>query len=158
MALTIQGNVGRPLQLGFDDLSSIPDQIEDVSALMPKRSGAAVTLQSVLELAAVEDRARYLTITSSDGSFAASVPLAAVANSALIVYRIADQPLPESSGGPFRFLIPDAAACHRAEIDTCANVKYVGCLTLSVEPGRDTRPDTPKDHKKLHDTPGHEHL
>jgi 2-dehydropantoate 2-reductase len=158
MPLKVEGTVKQPLELGFEDLASFPDQIEDVSLLVPKRSGSAVPLHSLLAQASVENRARYLTVASADGSFAASVPLDAVADSALIVYRIGNEPLPESKGGPFRFLIPNAAACHQAEIDTCANVKYVGRLTLSVERGVDTRPDTPTDHKALHEVPGHEHL
>jgi DMSO/TMAO reductase YedYZ molybdopterin-dependent catalytic subunit len=158
MALKIDGKVNRPLDLDFEDLKEMPDQVEDVSVLVPKRAGAAVPLKSLLAEAAVQDGVRYLTVTSTDGTFAASIPLDAVLDSALVVYRSGEAPLPESKGGPFRFLIPDAASCHTAEIDTCANVKFVGSLSLSEKRGEDTRPTTPRNHKALHETPGHEHL
>ena len=158
MALKIEGKVDRPLDLDFEDLKRMPDQVEDVSALVPKRAGAAVPLKSLLARASTQDGARYLTVTSTDHGFAASVPLEAVADSALVLYRSGDEPLPASKGGPFRFLIPNAASCHTAEIDTCANVKFVGSLRLSEEPGEDTRPTTPRNHKALHEKPGHEHL
>lgn len=158
MALKIEGKVDRPLDLDFEDLKRMPDQVEDVSTLVPKRAGAAVSLKNLLERASAQTGAQYLTVTSTDGEFAASVPLAAVVDSALVVYRSGDEPLPKAKGGPFRFLIPNAASCHTAEIDTCANVKFVGSLSLSEAPGNDTRPTTPQNHKALHEKPGHERL
>lgn len=158
MALKIDGKVNRPLELDFEDLKDMQDQVEDVSVLFPKRAGSAVPLQSILARAELQDGARYLTVTSTDGAFAASVPLDAVLDSALVLYRTGEAPLPESKGGPFRFLIPGAASCHTAEIDTCANVKFVGSLSLSEDRGEDTRPTTPRNHKALHETPGHEHI
>jgi hypothetical protein len=84
------------------------------------------------------------------------VPLAAVRD-ALLVYRLGDGPLPSSKGGPVRLLIPEAAACHTDEVDTCANVKFVARLTLEAGPGKDTRPTSPRAHASLHEKAGHEH-
>jgi len=139
-------------------MAALPGQVDDVSSLVKKRSGAAVKLGAVLARAGVRAEATHLTVESADGTFSASVPLAGVRDVALLVYREDDEPLSSSKGGPVRLLIPDAAACRTAEIDTCANVKFVATLTLTVGPGRDTRPATPRSHKKLHETPGHEHL
>ena len=40
-------------------------------------------------------------------------------------------PLPEEKGGPVRFLIPNPAACGTAEVDTCANVKWLNSMSSS---------------------------
>ena len=50
-----------------------------------------------------------------------------------------------------RFLIPDPAACGTAEIDTCANVKWLNSISLSTERGRDVRPATLRAHEALHE-------
>jgi hypothetical protein len=157
-ALIVAGEVARPLRLEFADLAALPGQVEDVSELVPGRNGGAVRLASVLDRAGVEQHATHVTVESSDGSFAASVPLAAVRETALLCYRTRDQPLPPSRGGPVRMLIPAAAACDDDAVDACANVKFVGSLTLSAGPGRDTRPSTVRAHARLHEQTGHEHL
>ena len=49
--------------------------------------------------------------------------------------------------------IPDYAACHSAEVDECANVKFVDRLELSAQPGFDNRPHDDKAHEALHQKP-----
>jgi hypothetical protein len=49
------------------------------------------------------------------------------------------EPLDTKAGGPFRFLIPNAAECKTAEMDTCANVKFLDRIELTAGKGRDTR-------------------
>jgi DMSO/TMAO reductase YedYZ molybdopterin-dependent catalytic subunit len=48
--LRVDGEVLKPLELTFDDFSSIPgsDQVPDVNRFHPKRQGDAVTLEAVL--------------------------------------------------------------------------------------------------------------
>jgi DMSO/TMAO reductase YedYZ molybdopterin-dependent catalytic subunit len=94
--------------------------------------------------------ARWLTLHSSKDNFHASVPLDAVRDRAIIIYELDGQPLPEKSGGPFRFLIPDFAACHMAEVDECANVKFVDRIELTANRGFDNRPKDDAEHAKLH--------
>jgi DMSO/TMAO reductase YedYZ molybdopterin-dependent catalytic subunit len=147
--LRIEGEVERPCTLASSDLAALPDQIPDAGKLAPGREGVAVPLRVLLAQAGVRSAARYLTVVSTDGGFAASVPLDAV-QEAILVYRLGDRELPVEKGGPFRFLIPDAASCRRAEIDTCANVKFVGTLRLGVGPGEDSRPTSPGEHHALH--------
>lgn len=139
--LTIDGEVERPLALSFDDLAafSADDQVTDVSRLDAKRSGDAVTLNSLIARAAPAESATHVTLHASSDGFAASVPLADVLDQALIVYRLEGRPLPGEKGGPVRFLIPDAAACKTAELDSCANVKFVDRIELTAGKGRDTR-------------------
>jgi hypothetical protein len=158
MALVVEGKVERAQRFEFADLAALPGQVADVSESFAGRSGGAVRLASVLECVGVSRDATHITVESSDGSFAASVPLDAVADSALLCYRSGDDPLPTSKGGPVRMLIPAAAAAGNAAIDACANVKFVGLLTVSVGPGRDTRPASKRAHAQLHEKPGHEHL
>jgi len=154
--MRVDGLVERSLDLDFAGLAALPGQIDDVGAVVAGREGGAVPLAVVLEHAGVRDGAVYLTVRSSKGDFSASVPLDAVAD-AVLVYRLGTGPLPSAKGGPVRFLIPDAASCRTAEVDTCANVKFVASLSLGREPGRDTRPTTARSHKELHEKPGHEH-
>ena len=150
--LTVSGDVQHPRSLTFDDLSAIAaeHQIADVSRLIPGRKGDAVKLSGILELVQPRSTARYLGLHASADNFHASIPLAAVVDRALVIYRLEGQPLPAKTGGPVRFFIPDFAACHTGEIDECANVKFVDSLELTVEKGFDNRPHDGASHEELH--------
>jgi DMSO/TMAO reductase YedYZ molybdopterin-dependent catalytic subunit len=139
-ALEVSGQVQRPGTFDFEALAQLTGQIEDISALVPGRSGGGVRLASLLTAVQPRPEATYLTVESSDGSFSASVPLAAVLDSGVVLYRLGSQALPTQQGGPFRFLITDAQTCATGGVDLCANVKFVGRIALSAGPGRDTRP------------------
>ncbi len=150
MTVSISGLVEHPLELGHADLAALPGQVDDVSTLSPGREGSAVRIASVLEAASAQPGAEFLTL-EAEGGFAASIPLAAVADQALLLYALDGEPLPHEKGGPVRFLIPDPAACGTAEIDTCANVKWLNSISLSTERGRDVRPATLRAHEALHE-------
>ena len=111
--IAIDGLVQHQRAFLYSDLRSLP-QIEDVSEHVPGRQGAAVRLAEVLQHAAPD----------------ASVPLDEIRD-ALLVYRLGDAPLPAHLGGPVRFLVPEAKACHSGGADTCANVKFLGRITLT---------------------------
>lgn len=157
-SLCVAGEVDRPRQFNFADLAALPGQVPDISTLIPGREGGGVWLRSLLEASGVRPAARHITLQATDGSFSASVPLAAVSERALIVYRLGDEPLPSARGGPIRFFITDAEACAVGEVDACANVKFLGVMTLRRTPGVDTRPTTSRMHEALHEQEGHEHL
>lgn len=150
--LRIDGEVACPLQLDYAQLSAIdPErQIADISALDPERRGRAIRLAALLELALPHPAATYLTLHASRDDFHASIPLAAVRDRAFLIYERDGRPLSEAAGGPLRFFIPDHAACHTAEIDECANVKYVDRIELSIARGRDNRPQEEAEHQALH--------
>ncbi len=150
MTVNISGLVEHPLELGHADLAALPGQVADVSTLAPGREGAAVRLASVLDAASAQADAEFLTL-EAEGGFAASIPLAAVADEALLLYALDGHPLPEEKGGPVRFLIPNPAACGAAEVDTCANVKWLNSIHLGAERGRDVRPSTLRAHEALHE-------
>ena len=149
--LRIDGEVAQPLELTFADFQGFPeaDQVRDVSRYHPTRQGDGVTLQAVLDRVQPKESAMYLTLHASRDDFAASIPLAEVAGEGIVVYQMAGAPLPVERGGPIRFLIRDPAACHTAELDDCANVKYVDRIELTAGRGRDTRPADDEEHEDL---------
>jgi 2-dehydropantoate 2-reductase len=138
--LRIDGEVQTPGAFDFTDMIAFPGQIADVAALIPGRHGAAVRLRTLLETVGLSPQATHLTLHATDGNYAASVPLAAVTDQAILVYRIDEGPLPSSQGGPVRFLIPDVNACGIGEVDACANVKHLSRIEVTHGPGKDTRP------------------
>ncbi|MEX0979287.1 MAG: molybdopterin-dependent oxidoreductase [Pirellulales bacterium] len=151
--LTIDGDVESPARLSFAELAAIDAafQVADVSRIDPKRAGDAVQLAGLLALVRPKPSARYLTLHASKDDFHASIPLEAVRERAILIYRLSGQPLPQQAGGPLRFFIPDFAACHTTEIDECANVKFVDRLEFSAPPGLDNRPHDEKEHSELHE-------
>ena len=151
--LTIDGDVESPVTLSFDDLAAMPEafQICDVSRIDAKRSGGAVTLAGLLARVRPKSTAKHLTLHASVDDFHASIPLDAVRERAILIYRLNGQPLPTKVGGPLRFYIPDFAACHTSEIDECANVKFVDRIELSASPGKDNRPLDAQEHAELHE-------
>lgn len=150
--LTIDGDVERPRQFSFADLAALADehQVVDVSKLDPKRAGDAVRLSGLLSSVGVKPGAAWLTLHASTDDFHASIPLDAVRDRAIVLYRLSGESLPLKSGGPFRFFIPDFAACHMHDVDECANVKFVDRIELSHERGHDNRPAEERAHAELH--------
>jgi DMSO/TMAO reductase YedYZ molybdopterin-dependent catalytic subunit len=138
-ALEVGGQVRQPGTFDFEALARLPGQIDDIATVVPGRTGGGVRLASLLAAVQPCPEATHITVESSDGGFSASVPLAAVVESGVVLYRLGSQALPTQQGGPFRFVITDAQACATGGIDLCANVKFVGRIALSVGPGRDTR-------------------
>jgi 2-dehydropantoate 2-reductase len=141
-ALEVGGHVRQPGRFDFEALTRLPEQIEDIASIVPGRTGGGVRLVALLAAVQPHPEATHLTVESDDGSFSASVPLAAV-ESGVVLYRLGSQALPTQQGGPFRFLITDAQTCATGGADLCANVKGVGRIALSSGPGRDTRPMEP---------------
>ncbi len=139
--LQITGEVEQPLELSFDDLSSFPeeDQQRDVSRLHPQRQGGGLTLLSVLNRAKPKSTATHVTLHGTLDGFSASVPLKDVEQIGILIYQSDGKPLSADAGGPIRFLIPNSAPCKTAELDACANVKYVDHIELTAGKSRDSR-------------------
>jgi len=152
--LRIEGAVGQPLSLGYNDFARMDarDQVVDLKRHGYKRGGDAVRLAALLRLARVHPDARFLGLHGTADDFHASIPLEPVLDQALVIFRIDGAPLPAAIGGPFRLFIPDHAACHMAEIDECANVKFLDRIELTVEKGQDNRPQDEVEHAKLHES------
>jgi DMSO/TMAO reductase YedYZ molybdopterin-dependent catalytic subunit len=158
--LRITGEVAAPRELTFADLAAIDPQyqIPDVSTLAGGRKGGAVTLEGLLQLAGVKPTAKYLGLHAAADDFHASIPLDGVREKAFLIYQVDGQPLSAKAGGPCRFFVPDHLACRSAEIDECANVKFVDTLELTTAKGFDNRPHDDAAHAALHakETP-HDH-
>ncbi len=150
--LTIDGDVETPRQLTFADFAAIDasQQIVDVSRIDPKRAGDAVKLTALLDLVGVKPGAGWMTLHASLDDFHASIPLDAVRERGIVIYRLNGAPLPQKAGGPVRFYIPDFAACHTSEIDECANVKFVDRIEFAASKGFDNRPHDGAEHEELH--------
>ena len=129
MALRIEGMVETPCTFDFAALAGLTEQVPDIAALIPGRTGGAVPVRALLARAGVRPEATRVTVASRVGFFKADVPLAA-AEMALLAYRLGDGPLPQQQGGPLRFYLPDATACGLEGVDACANVKDVAVLRV----------------------------
>jgi DMSO/TMAO reductase YedYZ molybdopterin-dependent catalytic subunit len=151
--LAVDGAVENRLGLSFDDLAALPaeDQIPDVAPYHPGRSGHGVDLRALLRLAVPRPEARFLTLHADRDDFHVSIPLEAIRDRGMVVYRRGDGPLDPTAGGPIRFLVRDPATCHSAELDDCANVKYLSRIELTTGRGRDTRPEDDASHAALHE-------
>lgn len=147
--LEIRGEgLSSSLTFSFDDLERFHghDSVENVRELGAKRPGKAVYLRAILDRMDLNPVPPYATFRSPVDDFAASLPLEAIRDSALILYAVDGNPIAPEQGGPFRLLIPGAAPCRTAEIDTCANVKHLSEIELSSAPLEDSR-KTPRPHK-----------
>ncbi|MDG2148773.1 MAG: molybdopterin-dependent oxidoreductase [Planctomycetota bacterium] len=144
-ALVIEGACARPSAFSHYDLGAIHDdyQVEDLAKVDARLKGKAVRLRKLVDLVGPDFYAKYITIESEDGKFAASLPLDDTMRTALVVYEMKGKPLTREDGGPVRFIIPFFA-------DKCANVKGAVKMTLTESPGRDTRPSNKTDHDALH--------
>lgn len=141
--LTIDGEVEAPVTLSRDEIAAFSEDslIADVSQLEPRRQGRAIHLEALLDRVVPTSSATHLTLHASIDSFAASIPLDQIRKSGVIVFEIDGQVLERKHGGPYRFVIPNAAECKMAELDACANVKFLDRIELTAGKGRDTRMD-----------------
>ena len=139
-SLQIDGQVERPLTIARHELAAFtgPEHIPDVSQLDTSRTGEAVTLAGLLTRVIPLSSATHVTLHSSDG-FSASIPLSETRDRGIVLFQIDGESVPDNAGGPFRFLIPNAAECKTAELDACANVKGLIRIELTSGRGRDTR-------------------
>ena len=151
--LRFEGAVERPVGVTFEDLDGMPDEVRvaDVSRFQPTRKGDAVTLEALLELAGPGPQATHVTLHADRDDFHVSIPLDAIRQQGLVVYKVGGERLGVEQGGPIRLLIRDPSACHAGELDECANVKYLSRIELTAGRGRDTRPVDDAGHQALHD-------
>lgn len=151
--LKIDGLVRFPASFSFADLAALPSdvQVRDISRFTPKRHGDGVLLSALLAQVEPSLDNYWLTFHAALDDFAASIPSdPKVLETGIVVYAHNGQPLSTVRGGPVRFLIPDPAVCHTAELDDCANVKFLDRIEITAERGRDTRPEDEAEHEELH--------
>ena len=114
--LRLVDGVKAPHELTRWALAALPGQIDDVSAVIPKRQGAAVRLDEVLRLVTDDDHRQFVAV-ASDGMTSEPVRVDQVGD-AMLVHSHDGDVFPRTMGGPFRVLVPDGASA-------CANVKGV---------------------------------
>jgi len=137
-AVQVDGEVRRPQTFGFVDLAALPDQVAHVGTLISGRAGSAVRLRALLEATDVGEHATHVTFSAGSDNFSASVPLAAVIDRAVLVYRQGLEPLSTRQGGPVRLFITDVEGCDVEELNACTNVKNLDHIRLTVAPETDT--------------------
>ncbi|MXX14799.1 MAG: molybdopterin-dependent oxidoreductase [Gemmatimonadetes bacterium] len=116
--LTIEtSNTSRTLD--FENFATLPDQVADISKLIPDRQGQGVWVREVLDHTSNADAIFY----ADDDRFSATVDLALVREQGLLIYGLEGHPLPASYGGPLRLIIP-------GHDDRCANVKGVARVEI----------------------------
>ncbi|MGD9725154.1 MAG: 2-dehydropantoate 2-reductase [Nitrospiraceae bacterium] len=131
----IDGDVVQPLTLDRRALVQLPEEhrVDDVGAVAPGMTGRAVTVKGLLEIPALGIDADHVTIHSQDGRYAATLTLEQARRHGLLLYEMEGKPIPDSKGGPFRFIAPGLG-------DLCAHVKGVGRIEVRVGSGKDRRP------------------
>jgi len=102
--------------------------------LISGREGSAVRLRALLEATGVGEHATHVTFSASTDNFSASVPLAAVIDRAVLVYRQGLEPLSTTQGGPVRLFITDVESCDVEELNACTNVKNLDHICVTVAP------------------------
>ena len=108
--------------LDFENFATLPDQIADISTLVPDRQGQGVWIREVLDHTPNADAIFY----ADADRFSATVDLALVREQGLLIYGLEGQPLPASYGGPLRLIIP-------GHDDRCANVKGVARVEIVLK-------------------------
>ena len=136
-AVRVSGEVDSARVLDQQALRELPGNLEDVGALVSGRVGGCVPLGSILDAVGRRESAKFIILGSADGTFEICLPLAAIADRAVIAYRLGNDPLPRDLGGPVRLYVIDSADCGAGDVDACANVKDLGTIVLASE----RRPD-----------------
>ncbi|MGQ0554085.1 MAG: molybdopterin-dependent oxidoreductase [Planctomycetota bacterium] len=133
----IEGACFRPQSFSHMDLAELHPyyQVDDLGTVDERLAGKGVRLRGLIDKVGPDHGAHWMTVESADGEFCATLPLAETSRTAIVVYEKDAKPLSRDDGGPARFVIP-------YHPDRCANVKSLGRIVLSKEPGRDTRPST----------------
>ena len=108
-----------------EQLLALPDGVEDVSALFPKRAGTAARVSSLLDRLGCGASGEAVVV-AGDGFASEPVDLA-VLREGVLLHSLEGEPLPEGQGGPFRLLIPEHAS---PEPVSCANVKGVAKIVV----------------------------
>jgi mannose-6-phosphate isomerase-like protein (cupin superfamily)/glycosyltransferase involved in cell wall biosynthesis len=131
-AVRVEGAVQHAHTFNFVDLAALSHQVAQVGTVMPGRAGSAVRLRTLLEAAGIRDEATHVTFRASSDDFSACVPLAAVMDRAILVYRQGLEPLSTNEGGPVRLFVAELAGCDTADVNACTNVKHLDEIRVTV--------------------------
>jgi hypothetical protein len=116
---------GRVHAVGREQLEALPDGIEDVAPLFPKRAGRAARVGRLFASLGIGLDGSAVVV-AGDGFASEPVSREALAKGVLL-HSLAGAALPAEQGGPFRLLIPAEVPGAPA---SCANVKGVARIVL----------------------------
>ena len=119
---------GRVRIVGRSDLAGLPDGVDDVASLFPKRAGAAARIESLWGSTALPETGNAV-VCAWDGFASEPVPIEALRQGYLI-HTLGGEALPKDKGGPFRLMIPDGV---EGAPSSCANVK--GVVRIVIKDG-----------------------
>ena len=115
-----------PHELTAQALGAHPKVLDLAS--VSSRQGKAVKVCDLLP--SIPDDASTLRLLASTDGYSTDLPLREASEAGLIWFASNDGPLTLEQGGPFRFLVPNAAECKTAVLDKCANVKHVDRIEI----------------------------
>ena len=110
--LKVTGKVDKPLELTYDQIRCLPKVTTKALLVCPgffedSASWTGVTIQSILDLAGVQDGTNDLVLVSADG-YRVTIPLIeALEQESLLAYEVNGQILPILHGFPLRAVFPD---------------------------------------------------
>ena len=130
----IDGAVIQPISLDRAAIAALPAEHHlDISTVMPSMKGKGIRIKALLDVPTLAIQADHVTVHSGDGKYSACLTLAQALEWGILVYEMDGEPLPVSTGGPFRLVTPGLG-------DLCANVKGVARIEVTIGTGTDTRP------------------
>jgi G3E family GTPase len=110
-----------------DELADLPDGLDDVGTVFPKRAGRAARVAALWQKHDFPAEGSAV-ICAADGFASEPVPLA-VLREGFLIHTLDDEALPDGKGGPFRLMIPESVA---GAPPGCVNVK--GVTRIVVKP------------------------
>ncbi len=119
---------GRNHQIDRDHLLALPDGVDDVASLFPKRSGAAARVEALWEALGLPQTGHAVAV-ALDGFASEAVTLEGLRQGYLL-HSVDGEALPDKQGGPFRLLIPDGTP---GVPSACANVKGLAKLVIRTD-------------------------
>ncbi|MCP9455863.1 MAG: 2-dehydropantoate 2-reductase [Nitrospira sp.] len=129
----IEGAVVQPVSLDHAAIAALPAEHHvDVATVMPGMKGRGIRLSGLLEVPTLAVDADHVTVHSIGNSYSVCLTLQQAKEYGVLIYELNGAPLVESSGGPFRLIMPGLG-------DRCAHVKHVERITITKGPDRDTR-------------------
>lgn len=132
----VTGLVARPTHLGVPDLDAASSVVEDAGSVAEGAVGTAIPVSAIMAQVRLSAEARYCTVSSMDGAYRASIPVADLREGGWLAFRLGAEPLPAEQGGPYRLTVAQGSTL-------CWNVKHVGELRFTAAKEPDSVPANP---------------
>ncbi len=116
----------------------------------PRRTGRAIKLRALLELAGVSEKAAFITLHAAADDFSCEHSAGRSPRSSRGDLSARRCTIDQQSWWSISLSHSDHAACKTAEIDECANVKFIDTIELSIERGHDNTTSEERAHAELH--------